>query len=411
MRVLAIDASLRNTGVAIVDANNGKPQSVYFGTIHNKSAMRPSSCLVCIRDRLAELIREHAPDCCALESVIYVQSYKTAIILGAARGAAILAAAENGLPVFEYSPKRIKQSAGGSRRRRQKSGRVHGARAAWSNRNAGCRCRRRAGDRAYSFAHAGNSGARSSGRNANMNGEIGRDALRADRTSMVRWLGQMEFARALELQEELVAKKREDASLEDQLLLLEHEPVYTIGRTPDRSSLSATGSRPSRDGELGSAHLPHPLFAINRGGQATYHGPGQLMGYPIIDLRRCGQDLHKYLRWLEQLLIDLLARYDIAAQRRESLTGVWVENRKIASIGVGVRHWITMHGFALNVCGDLSPFDHIVPCGINNVAITSMEKETKKSFTVAEVATAFEKIASRRISDLRVAEALSAVGA
>jgi len=114
MRVLAIDASLRNTGVAIVDANNGKLQSVYFGTIHNnKSALRPSSCLVCIRDRLVELIREHQPDCCALESVIYVQSYKTAIILGAARGAAILAAAENGLPIFEYSPKRIKQSTVG----------------------------------------------------------------------------------------------------------------------------------------------------------------------------------------------------------------------------------------------------------------------------------------------------------
>ena len=113
MRVLAIDASLRNTGVAIVDANNGKQQSVYFGTIHNKSAMRPSSCLVCIRERLADLIREHAPDCCALESVIYVQSYKTAIILGAARGAAILAAAEKGLPVFEYPPKRIKQSTVG----------------------------------------------------------------------------------------------------------------------------------------------------------------------------------------------------------------------------------------------------------------------------------------------------------
>src|ERR1700748_3775466 len=113
MRVLAIDASLRNSDVAIVDANNGKPQSVYFGTIHNKSAMRPSSCLVCIRDRLAELIREHAPDCCALESVIYVQSYKTAIILGAARGAAILAAAEKGLPVFEYPPTRIKQATVG----------------------------------------------------------------------------------------------------------------------------------------------------------------------------------------------------------------------------------------------------------------------------------------------------------
>jgi lipoyl(octanoyl) transferase len=207
----------------------------------------------------------------------------------------------------------------------------------------------------------------------------------------VRWLGRTEFAHALALQEELAAKKREDASLEDQLLLLEHEPVYTIGRTPDRSSL------------LGSTHLPHPVFSINRGGQATYHGPGQLMGYPIIDLRQCGQDLHKYLRWLEQLLIDLLARYDIAAQRRESLTGVWVENRKIASIGVGVRHWITMHGFALNVCGDLSPFDHIVPCGINNVAITSMEKETNKSFTVANIARAVEKLALDSIVTLRVA--------
>jgi len=207
----------------------------------------------------------------------------------------------------------------------------------------------------------------------------------------VHWLGRTEFAHALALQEELAAKKKEDASLEDQLLLLEHEPVYTIGRTPDRSSL------------LGSAHLPHPVFSINRGGQATYHGPGQLMGYPIIDLRRCGQDLHKYLRWLEQLLIDLLAQYDIVAQRRESLTGVWVENRKIASIGVGVRHWITMHGFALNVCGDLSPFDHIVPCGINNVAITSMEKETKKSFTVADVAPTLEKLALNSIVSLRVA--------
>jgi crossover junction endodeoxyribonuclease RuvC len=113
MRVLAIDASLRNTGVAIVDANNGKPRSVYFGTIHNASSMRSSSCLVAIRDRLVELIRAHEPDCCALESVIYVQSYKTAIVLGAARGAAILAAAENGLPVFEYSPRRIKQSTVG----------------------------------------------------------------------------------------------------------------------------------------------------------------------------------------------------------------------------------------------------------------------------------------------------------
>src|ERR1041385_7265054 len=98
----------------------------------------------------------------------------------------------------------------------------------------------------------------------------------------VRWLGQVGFARALALQEEIVARKRNDPSLEDQLLLLEHEPVYTIGRTPDQSSLSATRPRLNRDGESSISHLPHPFFAINRGGQATYHGPGQLMGYPII---------------------------------------------------------------------------------------------------------------------------------
>src|SRR5947208_4871277 len=205
----------------------------------------------------------------------------------------------------------------------------------------------------------------------------------------VRWLGRMQFAAALALQEEILAKKRKDRLSADELLLLEHEPVYTIGRTPDRSSL------------LGATHLPHPLFSINRGGQATYHGPGQLMGYPIIDLHRCGQDLHRYLRWIEQLLIELLTGYGIAASRRESLTGVWVENRKIASIGVGVRHWITMHGFALNVCGDLSPFNHIVPCGINNVAMTSMEKETGAAFCVARVAASMEVLVLNQIGDLR----------
>ena len=126
------------------------------------------------------------------------------------------------------------------------------------------------------------------------------------------------------------------------------------------------------------------------------------MGYPIIDLRRCGQDLHRYLRWLERLLIELLAEYGIAGTQRESLTGVWVGNRKIASIGVGVRHWITMHGFALNVCGDLSPFNHIVPCGIDNVSMTSMEKEIGQSFSVIHVASAFEKLVLNRIWDLRV---------
>ncbi len=205
----------------------------------------------------------------------------------------------------------------------------------------------------------------------------------------VRWLGRTDFANALALQEEIVTKKREDPSRLDELLLLEHEPVYTIGRTPDQSSL------------LGAAHLPHPLFAINRGGQATYHGPGQLIGYPIIDLRRYGQDLHRYLRWLEGLLIDLLAEHGIGASRRESLTGVWIGNRKIASIGVGVRYWITMHGFALNVCGDLSPFAKIIPCGLNNVMMTSMEKETARAFSVGCVAASLEKLVLNRIGDLR----------
>jgi len=194
----------------------------------------------------------------------------------------------------------------------------------------------------------------------------------------------MNFADALALQEKIVAQKREDHGLEDELLLLEHQSVYTIGRTPDRSSL------------LDAQHLPYPLFSINRGGQATYHGPGQLIGYPIVDLRRCGQDLHKYLRWLERLLIELLSEYGMAATQRGSLTGVWVDDRKIASIGVGVRHWITMHGFALNVCGDLSPFSQIVPCGINNVAMTSMEMETGDTFSVVGVASAMEKLAMRK---------------
>jgi lipoyl(octanoyl) transferase len=204
----------------------------------------------------------------------------------------------------------------------------------------------------------------------------------------IRWLDRVEFPDALALQEEIVARKREDLDAPDEILLLEHEPVYTIGRTPDKSSL------------LGGAHLPHPLFAINRGGQATYHGPGQLVGYPIVDLRRCGQDLHRYLRWLEQTLIAFLSGYEISADRREGFTGVWIINRKIASIGVGVRHWITMHGFALNVCGDLSAFAQIVPCGISNVTMTSMEKETGKPLAVGDVARDFEKAVRDKFHEL-----------
>ena len=203
-----------------------------------------------------------------------------------------------------------------------------------------------------------------------------------------RWIGRISYGDALAMQDEIVARKRADHSLADELLLVEHEPVYTIGRTPNQSSLR------------GATHLPHPLFPINRGGQATYHGPGQLVGYPLIDLRRYEQDLHRYLRWIEDVLVELLAGYEVAAQTRDGLTGVWVEERKIASIGVGVRQWITMHGFALNVCGDLSAFDQIVPCGISNVTMTSIERETGRALSVEEVARRAGELIARRLSEL-----------
>ncbi len=187
------------------------------------------------------------------------------------------------------------------------------------------------------------------------------------------WLGRLAYADALDIQDKTVAAIHSGQS-EPTLLLLEHEPIFTIGRTRDQSSLRAIKS------------LPYPVHETNRGGQATYHGPGQLVGYPILDLHPYGRDLHRYLRFLEGVLIDVLATYDIAATRSEGLTGVWVGDRKIASIGVGVRHWITMHGFALNVSGELDGFSHITPCGIANVQITSIERETASAPTVREVA-------------------------
>lgn len=201
------------------------------------------------------------------------------------------------------------------------------------------------------------------------------------------WLGRVRYEDALALQESLVAERQKNA-IPDRLLLLEHEPVYTIGRTPDQSSL--------RD----AARLPFPTVQINRGGQATYHGPGQLIGYPILDLRPRGQDLHRYLRALEEIVIETCARLGVAATRREGLTGAWVEARKIASIGVGVRHWISMHGFALNVCGDLAPFSEITPCGIAGVEMTSLARESPADISVKTVADHVAKVFPGRLAAL-----------
>jgi lipoyl(octanoyl) transferase len=189
----------------------------------------------------------------------------------------------------------------------------------------------------------------------------------------IRWLGRLAYAPALDLQEKTVAA-RADGGIPDQLLLLEHDPVYTIGRQRDRSS-------------LGPAALPHPVVEINRGGQATFHGPGQLVGYFIFDLQKLTPDLHLFLRWIEEGLIALLATYELPARRREGLTGVWIEDRKIASIGVGVRRWITMHGFGLNAGSDLSGYEAITPCGIAGVTMTSLSRELGREISVEETAT------------------------
>lgn len=207
---------------------------------------------------------------------------------------------------------------------------------------------------------------------------------------IIRWLGRLPYAEALALQEEIVARKAADPAIPDELLLLEHEPVYTIGRTPDQSSLRV----PAGSADLGT-HLPHPVVQTNRGGQATYHGPGQLVGYPLLDLRTRGQDLHRYLRGLEEMLIVLLAEYGVSGERREGMTGVWVGGRKIASIGVGVRKWISMHGFALNVSGDLAAFQAITPCGLNGVEMTSVSRESGREVEVREVADRLRPIFAR----------------
>ncbi|HEY1476351.1 MAG TPA: lipoyl(octanoyl) transferase LipB, partial [Chthoniobacterales bacterium] len=192
----------------------------------------------------------------------------------------------------------------------------------------------------------------------------------------IEWLGRIDYQTGLQIQEERLESCLINGA--ETVILLEHEPVYTIGRLPDKSSLRNVSG------------LPYPVFEINRGGQATYHGPGQLVGYPIIDLRIRGRDVHHYLRKLENILIDLLADFGLQGVRIDGKTGVWIQDRKIASIGVGVRKWVTMHGFALNVASDLSGFQNITPCGLSGVRMTSISGELA---TEVSLQTVREKLA------------------
>jgi lipoyl(octanoyl) transferase len=186
------------------------------------------------------------------------------------------------------------------------------------------------------------------------------------RSLEVRDLGLVPYGEALELQRAL-ADQRIRGEIPDTLLLLEHPSVITLGRGTREASLPLDPEALRRRGV--------EVFEIERGGDVTWHGPGQLVGYPILDLQQHKPDLHWYLRRLEEVLITALAPFGIAAERRTGYTGVWTGGRKIASIGIHVRQWVTWHGFALNVTTDLSAFDLIVPCGISGVEMTSVARE------------------------------------
>ena len=186
-------------------------------------------------------------------------------------------------------------------------------------------------------------------------------------TLHVAQLGLVPYGDALQLQRRLADERISGALPHDTLLLLEHPPVITLGRGFKATSLPVPVDALRRRGI--------EVHEIERGGDVTYHGPGQLVGYPIFDLSGHKQDLHWYLRQLEETLIVALAALGIRAERNPGLTGVWTQGRKIASIGIHVRQWVTWHGFALNVTTDLSPFDLIVPCGIPNVVMTSVAQE------------------------------------
>lgn len=199
-----------------------------------------------------------------------------------------------------------------------------------------------------------------------------------DRTLHVQHLGRLSYEEGVRMQEELVRLRR-SGEIPDTLLLLEHPHVITLGSGSHEEHIVASAEERSARGI--------ELYRSGRGGDVTYHGPGQLVGYAIIDLKPDHCDLHRYLRDLEEVLILTLARFQLPSARLDGLTGVWVEDRKLAAIGVRVSSgWIASHGFALNVCTDLSYFDAIVPCGIRDHGVSSMVREVGRPIAVAEVA-------------------------
>ena len=185
-------------------------------------------------------------------------------------------------------------------------------------------------------------------------------------------LGFKPYKEVWDLQKELVEKRR-NGQINDTLILVEHEPVYTLGKNADENHILQ--------------HSPQDVktYHVERGGDVTFHGPGQLVGYPILDLHNYKKSISWYMRGLEQLIIDTLAEYGITAERKVGLTGVWVGDEKIAALGVRVTRWVTMHGFALNVTPDLIYYSSIIPCGIFEYGVTSMAKLVTNEITVNSV--------------------------
>ncbi|MHC4938086.1 MAG: lipoyl(octanoyl) transferase LipB [Planctomycetota bacterium] len=191
-------------------------------------------------------------------------------------------------------------------------------------------------------------------------------------------LGLIPYAEGLTVQQEY-ARLREARQIADTLLLCEHPPVYTLGTNADVANVL-------RAGDI-------PVVQTDRGGEVTYHGPGQQVGYAICDLDARGRDLHKHCRDLEEVMIRVLDSFGLKGARIDGLTGVWIDDRKIGALGVRVRRWISSHGFALNVDCDLTPFEGIVPCGIRGASVTSIERELGSKVEVKEAcACAFEEV-------------------
>ena len=187
------------------------------------------------------------------------------------------------------------------------------------------------------------------------------------RRLLVADLGRRPYGEVLELQRRLCRDRQAGETTEDLLLLVEHDPVVTLGRGTRETSLPLSPDQIRARGV--------EVFDVERGGDVTFHGPGQLVGYPILDLSHHRQDLHWYLRTVEEALIVALGTLGIPAERSAGQTGVWTQGRKIASIGIHVKQWVTFHGFALNVSTELDYFDLIVPCGISGVTMTSVQRE------------------------------------